>query len=37
MSSAPLEKGETFDEAKTDVGDGPFRMIQIKGTGATIQ
>ncbi len=31
------EKGETFDEAGADVGDGPFRMIQIKGTGATIR
>ncbi len=31
------EKGETFDEAEADVGDGPFRMIQIKGTGATIE
>lgn len=31
------EKGETFDAERADIGDGPFRMIQIQGTGATIQ
>ncbi len=31
------EKGEAFDEASADVGDGPFRMIRIKGTGARIE
>ncbi len=31
------EKGETFDAASADLGDGPFRMIRIKGTGATIE
>ncbi len=31
------EKGETFDAASADLGDGPFRIIRIKGTGATIQ
>ncbi len=31
------EKGETFDAAGADLGDGPFRMIRIKGTGATIK
>ncbi len=31
------EKGETFDVASADVGDGPFRIIRIKGTGATIR
>ncbi len=30
------EKGETFDAASADVGEGPFRIIRIKGTGATI-
>lgn len=28
------EKGETFDVAT--VGDGPFRILQIKGTGARV-
>ena len=28
------EKGETFDAAS--VGEGPFRIVQIKGTGARI-
>jgi hypothetical protein len=28
------EKGETFDAAK--VGEGPFRILQIRGTGARI-
>jgi hypothetical protein len=28
------EKGETFDSAS--VGDGPFRILQLKGTGARI-
>jgi len=28
------ERGQTFDEAK--VGDGPFRILQLKGTGARI-
>ncbi len=31
------EKGEKFDAASADVGDGPFRMIQIRGTGASIE
>ena len=31
------EKGETFDAASADLGDGPFRMIRIKGTGASIE
>lgn len=28
------EQGETFDEAS--VGDGPYRLVQIRGTGAEI-
>ena len=28
------ERGETFDSAS--VGDGPFRILQLKGTGARI-
>ena len=28
------ERGETFDAAS--VGDGPFRILQLKGTGARI-
>ncbi len=31
------EKGETFDAASADIGEGPFRMIRIKGTGANIE
>ncbi len=31
------EKGEPFDAAAADVGDGPFRIIRIKGTGAQFQ
>jgi hypothetical protein len=30
------EKGETFDPAAADVGDGPYRIIRIRGTGARI-
>ncbi len=30
------EKGETFDAEAADLGDGPFRIIRIKGTGATL-
>lgn len=30
------EKGETFDAASAEIGEGPFRMIRIKATGATI-
>ncbi len=31
------EKGETFDAASADLGDGPFRIIRIRGTGASIE
>ncbi len=31
------EKGETFDAESADVGDGPFRIIRIRGTGARIE
>ena len=31
------EKGETFDEAAAQIGDGPHRMIRLKGTGARFQ
>lgn len=30
------ERGESFDEAAADIGEGPYRMIQIRGTGARI-
>ena len=30
------ERGEEFDAASAGIGDGPFRIIRIKGTGATI-
>jgi Domain of unknown function (DUF4920) len=31
------EKGETFDAAKADLGEGPYRIIRIRGTGARIE
>jgi len=31
------EKGEAFDAATADVGDGPYRIIRIRGTGASIE
>ena len=31
------EKGETFDIASADVGEGPHRMIRIRGLGAVIE
>ena len=30
------ERGEGFDADAADIGDGPFRMIQIRGFGARI-
>lgn len=35
MAHLAEEKGETFDEAS--VGEGPYRLVQIQGTGATIE
>ena len=31
------ERGETFDPETAEIGEGPFRLIQIQGTGASIQ
>ncbi len=31
------ERGEEFDPATADIGDGPWRIIRIKGTGARIE
>ena len=31
------EKGEAFDPASADLGEGPFRMIRIRGAGARIE
>lgn len=31
------EKGEEFDAETADVGDGPYRIIRIQGTGARIE
>ena len=31
------ERGEEFDVASAEIGDGPYRIIRIKGTGATIE
>ncbi len=30
------ERGETFDAETSDLGDGAYRIIQIRGTGAKI-
>lgn len=30
------EKGQTFDEDAAEIGDGPFRRIQIRGVGAQV-
>ena len=30
------EKGEELDEDSLDLGDGPYRLIRIRGTGAEI-
>ncbi len=31
------EKGEPFDAASADIGNGPYRRIQIRGAGAEIE
>lgn len=31
------ERGEEFDEATADIGDGPYRIIRLRGTGAEIE
>lgn len=31
------EKGEAFDAEAVDLGDGPFRILRIRGTGARIE
>ncbi len=31
------EKGEDFDADSVELGDGPFRIIRIRGTGARIE
>lgn len=31
------EKGETFDASTADIGDGPYRIIRIRGTGARLE
>ena len=31
------EKGEEFDAESVDLGDGPYRIIRIRGTGARIE
>ena len=30
------ERGEAFDPESADIGDGPYRIIRIRGTGARI-
>jgi hypothetical protein len=31
------ERGETFDAEASEIGHGPFRIIQIQATGAEIE
>ena len=31
------EKGEEFDADNADIGDGPYRLIRIRGTGAELE
>lgn len=31
------EKGESFDAESLELGEGPFRLVQIRGTGARIE
>ncbi|MDH3404469.1 MAG: DUF4920 domain-containing protein [Acidobacteriota bacterium] len=37
LAHLAAEKGEPFDAATADVGDGPHRTIRIRGTGARIE
>ncbi len=37
LAHAAEEKGETFDAATADIGDGPYRIIRIRGDGAEIE
>ena len=36
LAHAAEEKGEAFDPETAEIGDGPYRIIRIKGTGARI-
>ena len=31
------ERGETFDAAQADIGSGPYRLVRIRGAGASIE
>lgn len=31
------ERGDEFDAESADIGDGPYRLIRIKGTGARLE
>ncbi len=31
------EKGEEFDPASVEIGEGPYRILRIRGTGARIE
>ena len=37
LAHAAEEKGESFDPETADIGDGPYRIIRIKGTGARVE
>jgi hypothetical protein len=36
LAHLAAEKGEPFDAAAADIGDGPHRTIRIRGTGAQL-
>ena len=37
LTHAAEERGENFDPASAEIGDGPYRLIRIRGTGARIE
>jgi hypothetical protein len=37
LAHLAAEKGESFDAAAADIGDGPHRTIRLRGTGARLE
>lgn len=37
LAHAAEEKGESFDPAEAEIGEGPFRILRIQGSGARIE
>mgnify|MGYP001815322011 FL=1 len=37
LAHAAEERGESFDPEAADIGSGPYRVIRIRGTGASIE